>query len=460
MDKLILFLLIIVLILCFKNVNVMVKKSDEDVIKVIIVLIIIGLIFMCKGDLVEGILSGNTGLDPACGGITCSKDRGEPGECLDTSNMKCSGNMPDNGKCPQGFVNCSGGDSGGGDSGGGDSGGGDSGGGDTGGDSDSSPYIQFLNKTGEDMYIYFDKDPRESGRVFNPSVNPVGNTTFKIKVSNNQTFNISSSSNIIGNWFGGECSITNKESYAANDNMNHAGLTSFEWSIDNANNTVSANISNVSGANVNGEMNISGLNCDKNTSVNKMELDTDSANGCYKDFGIMTGGAGDIPACSIKIKGGINTSPKDSLICGDNNECLGCKLDEGCDWSADGHFRGACYASILRRKYGCLEWWTNNELAIKWKKYNTDNRSDAYWWGMGEQILGNNTYNNEIIYDGSTLDDKAVNCINGSIKDQNTCQGYIITNPDGSLRTCKRDNSTTPFMIKFTINKIMKIMKK
>ena len=53
MDKLILFLLIIVLILCFKNINVMVKKSDEGVMKVIIILIIIGLIFMCKGDLVE-----------------------------------------------------------------------------------------------------------------------------------------------------------------------------------------------------------------------------------------------------------------------------------------------------------------------------------------------------------------------------------------------------------------------
>ena len=248
----ILLLVIIVLILCFKNINVMVKKSDEHVMKVIIIFIIIGLIFMCKDDLVEGILSdnqmkkecrgvercgtetkdekgntiqyyclnknenicsadkydkcensndpmvwcinkdsmrefiisldknndnqfnevdfkvidndgngnitdaeigfefltqpitlksikllyekytsGNTGLDPACEGITCSVDgpNPAPGECLDTSNMKCSGNMPDNnGICPQGFVNCSGDDSGsGGDSGGGDSGGGDSG---------------------------------------------------------------------------------------------------------------------------------------------------------------------------------------------------------------------------------------------------------------------------------------------------------------------------------------------
>ena len=54
MDKFILFLLIIVLILCFKNINVMVKKSHEDVMKVIIVLIIFGLLFMCKGKLVEG----------------------------------------------------------------------------------------------------------------------------------------------------------------------------------------------------------------------------------------------------------------------------------------------------------------------------------------------------------------------------------------------------------------------
>lgn len=55
MDKLILFLIIIVLILCFKNINVMVKKSDEGVMKVIIILIIIGLTFMCKGKFVEGL---------------------------------------------------------------------------------------------------------------------------------------------------------------------------------------------------------------------------------------------------------------------------------------------------------------------------------------------------------------------------------------------------------------------
>lgn len=574
MDKLILFLLIIVLILCFKNINVMVKKSDEDVMKVIIVLITIGLLFMCRGDLVEGILSdnqmkkecrgvercgtetkdekgntikyyclnknknicsadkydkcensndpmvwcinegsmsefiisldknndnqfdeadfkvidndgdgnitdaeigfdfltqpvtldsikllydkytsGNTDLDPDCEHHTCSVNSPpQPPTLCWTGPSGCGSQTEDECNATPGFHYCNkSGDPDGGDSGGGESGGGDSGGGDSG----SSPYIQFLNKTGEDMYIYFDKDPKESGRVFNPPVIPMGNTTFMVKVSNNQTFNISSSSNIIGNWFGGECSITNKQSYASNDNMNHAGLTSFEWTIDNANKIVAANISNVSGSNVNGKMNISGLNCDKNTSVNNMELDTTSENGCYKDFGIMTGGAGDIPSCSIKKKEGINTAPKDGLICGDNNDCLGCPLIEGCDWG--GNYAGECYASILKRKYGCLEWWTNNEVAVKWKNYNTANGSDAYWWGMGEQILGNNTYNNEIIYDGSPLNDTAVKCINGAIKDKNICQGYIITNPEGSLRTCKRDNPTIPFMIKFTINKIMKI---
>jgi len=95
MDKLILFLLIIVLILCFKNVNVMVKKSDEDVIKVIIVLIIVGLIFMCKDDLVEGNENAdNVNCDhPSCveptlcwTGAGCGADG--PGKCK-TPNHYC-----------------------------------------------------------------------------------------------------------------------------------------------------------------------------------------------------------------------------------------------------------------------------------------------------------------------------------------------------------------------------------
>ena len=178
MDKLILFLLIIVLILCFKNINVMVKKSDEGVMKVIIILIIVGLLFMCKGDLIEGVeqqmkdrdsmrefifsldkngdntfdeadfreidsdgdgnitdteldfkfltqpitlesirssydnyTSGITGLDPACGGIMCSKELNQPGECLDLNATPpvCSANSGD---CPPGQINCSGNDSG------------------------------------------------------------------------------------------------------------------------------------------------------------------------------------------------------------------------------------------------------------------------------------------------------------------------------------------------------------
>lgn len=322
-----------------------------------------------------------------------------------------------------------------------------------GGGGDGS-YIQFMNKTGSPMYIYFDTDPRHPERIFSPPVVPKGNTTWMIMVPNDGAFNVSSSSGNIGDWTGAQCSITDRESYAGN-NMNHAGLSSFEWTIDTANKTVAANISNVSGANVNGRMDITGLTCDKSTSQNNMDLST-TGTGCYKDFPFMTGGANDIPTCSIK-KSSIGSAPTSGLTCGDDNDCLGCPLTEQCDWG--GEYQSDCYAKILQKKYGCLEWWTNNPKAIDWKNYNTANDSDAYWWGMGEQILGSNTYDPSITYDGSALEDnsQALKCINGADTDQGTCSGYIMTNPDGSLRTCQRPNSSDKFLIKFTITEIMKV---
>ena len=110
MDKLFLFLLIIVLILCFKYVNVMVKKPDEDVMKVIIVLIIISLIFMCKDDLVEGNENAdNVNCDhPSCVAPT-----------LCWTGAACGADGPSKCKAPNHY--CGDSDESGGDSGGSDS---------------------------------------------------------------------------------------------------------------------------------------------------------------------------------------------------------------------------------------------------------------------------------------------------------------------------------------------------
>ena len=87
----------------------MVKKSDEDVIKVIIVLIIVGLIFMCKDDLVEG-------LDARCTKGSCKSNGPTPGPCFDPDAGVCTAVKPTNDtppyNCPENMIDCSGEDSG------------------------------------------------------------------------------------------------------------------------------------------------------------------------------------------------------------------------------------------------------------------------------------------------------------------------------------------------------------
>ena len=327
-------------------------------------------------------------------------------------------------------------------------------------------YIQFTNATDKTMFIYFDRDPNANNadRIFSPPVkkpqNNVNSTYWMVEVLIGGSLNISTNTGNINDWLSGECCITDKESYAGNSgNMNHAGLTSFEWTIDTK--TVSANISNVSGANVNGTMTITGLQCDKNTSTNNMDL---SQGGCQNDFKFMTGGNGDITTCSIKKQDNIQAVPRDGLVCGDKTECLGCDLDgEQCDWTTDSYWTGGCYASTLMKHYGCLEWWTTNDKAQLWANYNKANGSDAYYWGMGEQILGKNKYDSTVKYDGTPLSEgsKALQCVSGKAKNEqgpkweDYCSGYIINNPEGSLRSCTRPDESTKFMINFTIKEIM-----
>ena len=350
------------------------------------------------------------------------------------------------------------------------------GGGDGGGDGGAKPphtFISFTNQTGATMYIYFDKDPTtDSDRIFSPPIVAKGTTTWMVQVPKDSSFYVSSKSGTITDWLGAQCSITNKESYdtttVGQQNMNHAGLSSFEWTIDTGGKVVAANISNVSGLNVNGTMNITGIKCDpKNDSTSASNLST-SEEACYKHYGFLTGGNNDIPTCSLKKTSRVNTASTAGLTCGGNKDgtnerdCMGCPLTEGCEWANDGGYGGACYASILKRKYGCLEWWTTNADALAWKQYNTENNSDAYWWGMGEQILGNDTYKPSIKYEGKKLEatSQALKCISnaGYAKaNEKECTGYIMNNPEGSLRTCGRKDSSTPFLVSFTIKEIMKL---
>ena len=330
-------------------------------------------------------------------------------------------------------------------------------------------FIVFENKTASDIWIWFDKDPEGSGRIFSPNVVSHGPTTWSVQVPTGGNMVISSPGDI-QQWKGGQCSVTSKESLDGAENMNHAGLSSFEWTIDTAQKTVSANISNVSGLNVNGSMEITGITCDKNTSKTNVDL---TACPSSPNFNIMTGGKNDVASCSIQkeMVAGSNVAsvrtakPSDSNLCGDNGDCLGCApLVDQCAGLTD-MYKTLCYAKVLQKKYGCLAWWTSNNLASQWKTYAESGGTDAYWWGMGEQILGGNHYDNKIKYGGTELKttDNAYKCIsNANFAAANQakgepCYGRIMNNPKGGLRTCRIPPSGSGrFQIKFTIKEIMK----
>ena len=329
-------------------------------------------------------------------------------------------------------------------------------------------FIVFENKTGSDIWIWFDQNPEGSGRIFSPNVVSHGSTTWSVQVPTGGNMIISSPGDI-QQWKGGQCSVTSKKSLdVGSQNMNHAGLSSFEWTIDTAQKTVSANISNVSGLNVNGSMEITGITCDKNTS--KTNVDLTACPSASPNFKIMTGGKNDVPSCSIQKKM-VNKVAKDRTAtssdgnkCGDEGDCLGCApLHDACD--VPNMYKTPCYAKILQKKYGCLAWWTSNPLASQWKKYAESGGTDAYWWGMGEQILGGNHYDNSIKYGGTALkeSDNAYKCIsNATYAADNQgvnkpCHGRIMNNPKGGLRTCRIPPSGSGrFQIKFTIKEIMK----
>ena len=330
-------------------------------------------------------------------------------------------------------------------------------------------FIVFENKTDSDIWIWFDKDPRVSGRIFSPNVVSHGPTTWSVKVPTGGNMTISSPGDI-QQWDGGQCSVTSKESLDRAKNMNHAGLSSFEWTIDTAQKTVSADISNVSGLNVNGSMEITGIKCDNDNNKSQTKVDLSA---CPDKFKIMTGGKNDVASCSIKkemvagnsVAKDRKAKPFDSNQCGDNNlDCLGCgPLTDSCAGITD-MYKTQCYATVLHKKYGCLAWWTNNSLASQWKKYAESGGTDAYWWGMGEQILGGNYYDTSITYGVTALQttDPSYKCISDAkfaAAQQGTgkpCHGRIMNNPKGGLRTCRIPSSGSGrFQIKFTINKIM-----
>jgi len=196
------------------------------------------------------------------------------------------------------------------------------------------------------------------------------------------------------------------------------------------------------------------------------------------------------PACSIKKVSatvlnthGIVLTPPDELTCGDDpgTDCLGCPLNEHkasnlctdpLPWEPGGEFVGklfqsGCYGNVLRRHYGCLAWWTeinNKDFGKAWKAYATQGDTDAYWWAMGEQKLGQDQYNSEInTYFpsvGYPSDDAwqlqsgdAVDCIRDkSISETDKCAGYPVQSNSSALRSCDK---TPTWQLHITLTNII-----
>lgn len=335
------------------------------------------------------------------------------------------------------------------------------------GDEPANTYIEVKNVTSHPMWVWFNKDGGNiTNHSFQPTLNKYASTTWGVQIPNGNSLYVYGNSD---GWNGGQFVVTKYDSRSkANGEINISGLTSFEFTIMNG--EVWGNISNVSGVNATGTMNITGLSdCDRGKTTN---TNAESLLTCPPKFQCDRNVCVSGDACTLKkltpsqinATGISSTGPKTGLTCGDNGDCLGCPLNEpgtdGCQpyppWTKApgdgkvGMFDSSCYGNILKKKYGCLEWWTNN--STEWKKYATQNGTDSYWWAMGEQVLGGNTYNSSITYPGGAIDAKSKGCISGTTSESD-CTGYIIPNENSSLMKCNINGQ--PFKVIYTITGIM-----
>jgi len=364
--------------------------------------------------------------DTLCSGVpSCSGDK----QCYDPGAKVCGGQTT-SADCPPPLTWCGGSGSGGG-----------------GGkcpqyDEPGDTYIEIINKATYPIWVWFNKDPTQNNHQFTPDFTYKKDTTWGTHICAGKSLYIHGPDR---KWTGGQFAVTREKKVAGNGNINIAGLTSFEFTITTA--KISGNISNVSGVNASGTMVVTGVTCDgKNTNTNADALLTSCPEQFKCDPNVCASG----DACTLKKQKLLSKEivPKTELKCGNNSkDCLGCPLDENtltnCPpstaWGDNNPmYKSACYGDILQHKYGCLEWWTDNTKAKAWKEYATRGSTDSYWWGMGEQKLGGDTYTG-IAYKGGGLSLTPLQqaCISGA-QTGTSCAGNIIPVPKGesSLLSC------------------------
>jgi hypothetical protein len=335
------------------------------------------------------------------------------------------------------------------------------------GDEPADTYVEVKNVTGHPMWIWFNKDAGNiSSHSFQPPLYKYASTTWGVQIQNRNSLYIYGNSD---GWNGGQFVVTKYDRRSTgNGEINISGLTSFEFTINDSD--IWGNISNVSGVNVAGIMDITGLSeCDRGKTTN---TNAEALLNCPPKFQCDPNVCVSGDACTLKkltpsqiqATGVSSTGPRSGLNCGDNGDCLGCPLNERvtheCSpyppWTTipgdgkPGMFDSPCYGNILKKKHGCLEWWTNN--SDDWKTYATQNGTDSYWWAMGEQVLGGNVYDESVTYPGGAIDAKTKGCISGTTS-ASDCAGYIVPNKNSSLMKCRINGQ--PFKVIYTIRGIM-----
>ena len=470
MNKILVLLLIIILILCFKNINKMVNKSGQKTIKFFIILIIIGLVFMCKDKLVEGIEN----LKDACKNIDNCKGSNL---CLDTDANVCNPNNKDQCKrsnmlwciddskpsrgsasepSPQPASEPAAEPAAESSS------------------SSSEPVIKIKNSTGATMYVFLVSIDGGNDKFNIKGELPTGWTVVgnkrSIKAGNTYYYTVEPNTYLgfttndrTNKWISATMCVTKSEPSEPKESFDYSGLTKYEWTFDSTN--LNINISGADGLNSFGDLTIIGgeesgpAPCptgDKNASNISCKHDT-TVN--TENFKITKNGINRYTRDKIK-NNPENKALQDSIKnkgfqCGNAGDC------DGCGTSDDRCLNAPCYPKCdqntgcvlenIKERWGCYNYWATSDDAVKWRQlFNNERGCPVYSWAYDEAVMINPDKAEKL--DG-------INCpINESCQDWSEtnlfkclfdkpgCQKgsevtYLEDNPKKPLRVCKLNNT-------------------
>jgi hypothetical protein len=467
MNKVLLLLLIIILILCFKNINKIVKKSEQNTIKFIIIVIIIGLVFMCKDKLIEGIenLKDECKNVDSCTGegdpkYLCLDINAEPPVCNTNNGKQCKGsNMlwciedgepasePSSETAAETATETA-----------------TETAAETATDSaaessSGEPVIKIKNSTGGKMFVFlvsidgggddkFNKDGKlpTGWTVVDNKKNTKANNTYYYTVEPNTNLGFTTNNIIKNKWMSATMCVT-KTLPSDINKFDYRGLTKYEWTFDSTN--LNINISGADGLNSFGELTIIGGNrsgpapCppgDENTTKIKCKhnkrIDTD----IFKT--ILNDDINRYTRDNMK-KNPENTQLQKTIIqkgfqCGNAGDCDGCATPADRCLSAPCYKKGCdqdtgCVLENIKDRWGCYNYWATSPDAINWRKlFDNEHGCPVYAWAYDENVMINPE-------NAEKLDD--INCpMNESCQDWSDSNLYkCLLNEDG----CQKDNEVT-----------------